>query len=125
MFIIFMIALIVAAWLLLRSFVKQIAGIQGEEGGFFEEAVTPAHQKIRIVLSVCYLLLTAFFLYTLTNMALFSVVLTILAVLIFIDGVLRIYFELNHGTEPKQAALTAIDTAVIVGALIFGLTRLS
>lgn len=125
MFILFLIAILTGTWLLLRAGVKQLVGIQEADTGFFEEAVTSTHQKIRVVLSACYLLLAAFFLYTIFDTSLLPVVLMILVVLIMIDGAARIYFELNHGTEPKRAALTVLDTIVIVSALIFGITRLS
>ncbi|TVP88375.1 MAG: DUF4181 domain-containing protein [Alkalicoccus sp.] len=125
MFIIFLIAILTGTWLLLRAGVKQLFGIREADSGFFEEAVTAAHQKIRIALSICYLLLTTFFLYTIFNITLLPTVLMLLVVLIMLDGASRIYFELNHSTEPKRAALTVLDTVVIVSALVFGITQLS
>jgi hypothetical protein len=125
MFIIFLIAILTGTWLLLRAGVKQLFGIREADSGFFEEAVTTTHQKIRVILSICYLLLTAFFLYTIFNITLLPIVLMLLVVLIMLDGASRIYFELNHSTEPKRAALTALDTIVIVSALVFGITQLS
>jgi hypothetical protein len=125
MFIIFLIAILTGTWLLLRTGVKQLFGIREMDSGFFEEAVTPLHQKIRVILSACYLLLVVFFLYTIFNITLLPIVLMVLVGLIMVDGASRIYFELNHSAEPKRAALTVLDTIVIVSALVFGITQLS
>lgn len=125
MFLLFILGIIVGIWILLRTVVKRIAGIRESDSGFFGEAVTPLHRKIRIVLSVCYLLLAGFVLYTILDLALLPLALQLIAGLILVDGVLRIYFELNHGKEPQRAALTLCDTVIITAAILYGVTQLN
>lgn len=124
MWLLFLIGLIVGTWLLLRNIVKQLMGIKEADTGFFEEAVTPLHHKIRIVLSVCYLLLAGLTLYTILDLSLLPAALRSIAGLMLVDGVIRMYFELNHGKEPRRAALTLCDTVLIVGAILFGVSQI-
>ncbi|CAM3865354.1 hypothetical protein [Alkalicoccus chagannorensis] len=123
MFLLAVLFLIAGAWLLIRIGVKRLFHIQEADAGFFGEAVSPAHQRIRLLCSMLYLLLGAGLLLALLDLSILPWLLYGLAGVVVFDGAARMIFD-RRSHEPQRAALTLIDVVLIVAAILFGISQL-